>query len=199
MSATCAGASTNRRWRQPATCWSSGRMTAPLQAWFAVQRIDGTLHVRDFWSVDGTDGMAAMHVAELLHAARKAGCTRYRWRCARRMRSGADGMRCTSSNAAAARVPALEFAAGPGRIGAAVPDLRRRRRVTPAAWRWTGPAAITPGRRACRRNRYSASQSSRKRPLPSTTVSVSNPVRPNSQPTPCPLDSSTGTLVNTSS
>ena len=46
-----------------------------LQAWFAVQRIDGTLHVRDFWSVDGTDGMAAMHVGELLHAARKAGCS----------------------------------------------------------------------------------------------------------------------------
>ncbi|HMM25896.1 MAG TPA: hypothetical protein PKA36_13990, partial [Pseudoxanthomonas mexicana] len=46
-----------------------------LQAWFAVQRIDGTLHVRDFWSVDGTDGMAAMHVGELVHAARKAGCS----------------------------------------------------------------------------------------------------------------------------
>lgn len=46
-----------------------------LQAWFAVQRIDGTLHVRDFWSVDGVDGMAAVHVAELLHAARATGCT----------------------------------------------------------------------------------------------------------------------------
>ena len=46
-----------------------------LQAWFAVQRIDGTLHVRDFWSVDGADGMAAMHVGELLHAARKTGCS----------------------------------------------------------------------------------------------------------------------------
>lgn len=45
-----------------------------LQAWFAVQRIDGTLHVRDFWSLDGADGMAAMHVAELLRAARKLGC-----------------------------------------------------------------------------------------------------------------------------
>lgn len=46
-----------------------------LQAWFAVQRIEGTLHVRDFWSVDGARGMAAAHVGELLRAARKLGCT----------------------------------------------------------------------------------------------------------------------------
>ncbi len=46
-----------------------------LQAWFAVQRIEGTLHVRDFWSLDGADGMAAMHVAELLRAAHALGCT----------------------------------------------------------------------------------------------------------------------------
>nr|WP_298122797.1 hypothetical protein [uncultured Pseudoxanthomonas sp.] len=45
-----------------------------LQAWFAVQRIEGTLHVRDFWSLDGANGMAAMHVGELLRAARKLGC-----------------------------------------------------------------------------------------------------------------------------
>jgi hypothetical protein len=45
-----------------------------LQAWFAVQRIDGTLHVQDFWSLDGADGMAAVYVAELLRAARALGC-----------------------------------------------------------------------------------------------------------------------------
>jgi len=46
-----------------------------LQAWFAVQRMDGTLHVRDFWSVDGARGMSATHVGELLRAARKLGCS----------------------------------------------------------------------------------------------------------------------------
>ncbi len=51
-----------------------GARDRTLQAWFAVQRIDNTLHVRDFWSLDGVRGMEAMYVAELLRAVRKLGC-----------------------------------------------------------------------------------------------------------------------------
>jgi hypothetical protein len=45
------------------------------QAWFAVQAKDGVLHVRDFWSCDGTRGMSRRHVFALLSAARAAGYT----------------------------------------------------------------------------------------------------------------------------
>lgn len=44
-----------------------------LVAWFATQ-VDGrTLHIRDCWSIDGSDGIARNHVDSLLGAARAAG------------------------------------------------------------------------------------------------------------------------------
>lgn len=44
-----------------------------LQAWFACQVKDTTLHVRDFWSIDAARGVARAHVDALLRAARTAG------------------------------------------------------------------------------------------------------------------------------
>lgn len=44
-----------------------------LQAWFAVQAEDRTLHVRDFWSIAGCGRMQQGHLLALLSAAREAG------------------------------------------------------------------------------------------------------------------------------
>lgn len=44
-----------------------------LQAWFATQVEGETLHVRDYWSVDGINGIASAHLLALLAAARSAG------------------------------------------------------------------------------------------------------------------------------
>ncbi len=52
-------------------------LTAPgeagLQAWFATEVEGSTLHVRDFWSIDGSRGMSEPHLLALLGAAREAG------------------------------------------------------------------------------------------------------------------------------
>ena len=52
-------------------------ITAPgntgMQGWFAVQAEGATLHVRDFWSVDGCRGMSEACLLLLLAAAREAG------------------------------------------------------------------------------------------------------------------------------
>jgi hypothetical protein len=45
------------------------------QAWFAVQNKNQVLHVSDFWSCDGANGMSRQHVLALLDAARAAGYT----------------------------------------------------------------------------------------------------------------------------
>ena len=44
-----------------------------LQAWFACEADGSTLHVRDFWSVDGAQGVGQSFIAALLQAARTAG------------------------------------------------------------------------------------------------------------------------------
>ena len=44
-----------------------------LQAWFACQVRDVTLHVRDFWSIDAATGVKRPHVDALLRAARRLG------------------------------------------------------------------------------------------------------------------------------
>lgn len=44
-----------------------------LSAWFATQVVDGTLHVRDFWSLDTAQGIGTRYIDALLRAARVAG------------------------------------------------------------------------------------------------------------------------------
>ena len=44
-----------------------------LLAWFACQVKDGTMHVRDFWSVEAPTGLARAHVDTLLAEARRHG------------------------------------------------------------------------------------------------------------------------------
>ncbi|MGB0133862.1 hypothetical protein [Dokdonella sp.] len=44
-----------------------------LQAWFACQVKDNTLHVRDFWSAEAATGVSRTHVDALLAEARKQG------------------------------------------------------------------------------------------------------------------------------
>lgn len=51
----------------------SPRGSEELHAWFATQLEDGTLHVRDYWTDHGVDGLPAAYVDALLRAARQAG------------------------------------------------------------------------------------------------------------------------------
>ncbi|WP_417473055.1 hypothetical protein [Luteimonas mephitis] len=51
----------------------SAPKSGALVAWFATQAQGSTLMIRDFWSVDGTRGVAARHVDALLAAAHAAG------------------------------------------------------------------------------------------------------------------------------
>ena len=44
-----------------------------LRAWFACETDGTTLHVRDFWSVDGSRGTGRPFIAALLTAARRSG------------------------------------------------------------------------------------------------------------------------------
>ena len=44
-----------------------------LSAWFATQIVDGTLHVRDFWSSDAAQGIGTRYIDALLGAARSEG------------------------------------------------------------------------------------------------------------------------------
>lgn len=44
-----------------------------LSGWFATQAIDGTLHVRDFWSRDAAQGVGGHYLDALLRAARAEG------------------------------------------------------------------------------------------------------------------------------
>lgn len=44
-----------------------------LAGWFATHAIDGTLHVRDFWSRDAARGIGCQYLDALLRAARSAG------------------------------------------------------------------------------------------------------------------------------
>lgn len=53
--------------------WLSRPRGGEAQAWFAVREQDATLHVLDFWSVDGAEGLSPPHVRALLAAARAAG------------------------------------------------------------------------------------------------------------------------------
>jgi hypothetical protein len=46
-----------------------------LRAWFATQAIDGTLHVRDYWSDDAHAGLGVNYVDALVGAARGRGCS----------------------------------------------------------------------------------------------------------------------------
>ena len=53
--------------------WLHGARSGEAQAWFAVREQDSALHVLDYWSVDGANGLASRHVRALLAAARAAG------------------------------------------------------------------------------------------------------------------------------
>ncbi|WP_297921955.1 hypothetical protein [Metallibacterium sp.] len=53
---------------------SPARESGPPLAWFACQILDGTLHVRDFWSSPGTGGLPRAAAIALLRAARGADC-----------------------------------------------------------------------------------------------------------------------------
>src|SRR5690606_34355091 len=44
-----------------------------LSGWFATQSIEGTLHVRDFWTRDAAEGVGRHYLDALLRAARAAG------------------------------------------------------------------------------------------------------------------------------
>ena len=48
---------------------------ATLRAWFACQREGGTLHVRDFWSMEAASGVRRRDIHALLRAARRDGCS----------------------------------------------------------------------------------------------------------------------------
>lgn len=68
------------RWRFDASPLASTRyllLTRPgtesLKAWFATQVDEETLHVRDFWSEEGIEGMDEACILALLSAARRAG------------------------------------------------------------------------------------------------------------------------------
>lgn len=50
----------------------SDAKSGALVAWFACQAESGTLHVRDFWSIDAAQGTSPVYFAALLRAARKA-------------------------------------------------------------------------------------------------------------------------------
>lgn len=49
------------------------KVGGPLRAWFACQADGGTLHVRDFWSVDAARGMGRPLIHAMLCAARRGG------------------------------------------------------------------------------------------------------------------------------
>lgn len=53
--------------------WLSCARSGEAQAWFALRAQDSALHVLDFWSMDGTRGLAPRHARALLAAARTAG------------------------------------------------------------------------------------------------------------------------------
>lgn len=53
--------------------WLNCPRSGMAQAWFATREQDATLHLLDFWSVDGASGLAPQHVLAVLAAARKAG------------------------------------------------------------------------------------------------------------------------------
>lgn len=53
--------------------WLNCARSGAPQAWFALRTQDATLHVLDFWSVNGADGLSPSHVRALLAAARGAG------------------------------------------------------------------------------------------------------------------------------
>ncbi len=53
-----------------------------LRAWFACETRDGVLHVRDYWSQQGVDGIDHRLVLALLRAARRAGCASVTLECA---------------------------------------------------------------------------------------------------------------------
>lgn len=70
------------RWRFDASPMASTRYLLltqgnedSLYAWFALQVDGATLHVRDFWSRDGTRGMRAACLLALVQAARRGGHT----------------------------------------------------------------------------------------------------------------------------
>ncbi|MGH8061501.1 MAG: hypothetical protein ACREO7_05750 [Pseudoxanthomonas sp.] len=72
--------SQHARWRFDASPMASTRYLLlartnedSLYAWFATQAVAETLHVRDFWSMDGIGGMDKSCLLALVEAARKAG------------------------------------------------------------------------------------------------------------------------------
>ena len=53
--------------------WLHCARSGEPQAWFALREQDAALHVLDYWSIDGANGLSARHVRALLVAARAAG------------------------------------------------------------------------------------------------------------------------------
>lgn len=53
--------------------WLHCARSGEAQAWFALHAQDATLHVLDYWSIEGADGLSPRHVRALLAAARAAG------------------------------------------------------------------------------------------------------------------------------
>lgn len=53
-----------------------------LRAWFACETVSGVLHVRDYWSERGVEGIDHRLVLALVHAARSAGCVSVALECA---------------------------------------------------------------------------------------------------------------------
>jgi len=53
--------------------WLHCARSGETQAWFALREQDTALHVLDYWSIDGANGLSPRHVRALLAAARAAG------------------------------------------------------------------------------------------------------------------------------
>ena len=77
------------RWRfdrSPLACVRylllSDRRDGPLRAWFACERADRVLEVRDYWSEAGVEGIDHRLVLALVRAARREGCTSVTLECA---------------------------------------------------------------------------------------------------------------------
>ena len=53
--------------------WLHCARSGKAQAWFALREKDAALHVLDYWSIEGANGLSPRHVRALLAAARAAG------------------------------------------------------------------------------------------------------------------------------